>query len=341
MEYNTHTLGNLKQLQALPLKQKVTLTKQRIREWYDHYDGQVYISFSGGKDSTVLVDIATKMGYTDIPLVFCDTGLEYPEIREFVKTYGDRVVWLKPEKTFKQIITDYGYPFISKETSDAVYYAKKYIKESSKNPNTKKYLYGYEKLTGSGRYSGKGQKKHKHSCEKWQFLLNAPFTISGSCCKITKKSPSHKYERRTKRKAILGQLASESIMRTTNWVKYGCNGYNMKERQISNPLAFWTEQDVLQYIKDYNVDICSVYGEVVEELDSKNNKIYKTTKCDRTGCIFCGFGCHMKNDDRFVRLKETHPKLYDYIMKPTEQGGLGYREIIDWINENGNLTIKY
>ena len=123
-----HTMANLKQLQSLPLKAKVTLTKQRIREWYDHYDGQVYISFSGGKDSTVLVDIATKMGYTDIPLVFCDTGLEYPEIREFVKTYGDRVVWLKPKLTFKQTVEKYGYPFISKEVSEAVYGARKYLK---------------------------------------------------------------------------------------------------------------------------------------------------------------------------------------------------------------------
>lgn len=98
-----HTISDLYQMQALPLRHKITMTQQRLRGWYDNYNGQVYVSFSGGKDSTVLVDIITRMGYTDIPLVFVDTGLEYPEIREFVKTY-DNVVWLKPKMNFKQVI---------------------------------------------------------------------------------------------------------------------------------------------------------------------------------------------------------------------------------------------
>ena len=107
-------------MQSLPLKHKVTMTKQRIRGWYDNFNGEVYVSFSGGKDSTVLVDIIDDMGYTDIPLVFVDTGLEYPEIREFVKTYGDRVIWLRPEMNFKSVIEKYGYPMISKQVSKRV-----------------------------------------------------------------------------------------------------------------------------------------------------------------------------------------------------------------------------
>ena len=126
----------------------------------------------------------------------------------------------------------------------------------------------------------------------------------------------------------------------------------------STPMSFWTEQDVLQYIKDNNLSICSVYGDIVEDF-SKSTKIegqvtlddmglleldkpkLKTTGCDRTGCMFCGYGCHMKDDERFLRMKTTHPKQYEYIMKPIEEGGLGYKDIIDWINENGNLNIKY
>ena len=67
----------------------------------------------------------------------------------------------------------------------------------------------------------------------------------------------------------------------------------------------------------------------------------KTTGCDRTGCMFCGFGCHMEKDARFVRMKTTHPKQYDYIMRSWEEGGLNYKEVIDWLNEHGNLNIKY
>ena len=67
----------------------------------------------------------------------------------------------------------------------------------------------------------------------------------------------------------------------------------------------------------------------------------RTTGCSRTGCMFCGFGCHLNNDQRFVMMKETHPKQYDYIMRPASQGGLNYKEVIDWLNEHGNLNIKY
>ena len=79
MADSKHTVGDLRQLQALPLRLKIPLTQQRIRDWYDHWDGQVYVSFSGGKDSTVLKHIVDSM-YSDVPAVFVNTGLEYPEI---------------------------------------------------------------------------------------------------------------------------------------------------------------------------------------------------------------------------------------------------------------------
>jgi 3'-phosphoadenosine 5'-phosphosulfate sulfotransferase (PAPS reductase)/FAD synthetase len=82
MADNKHTKGDLQQMQAVPLAGKILMTKRR--EWYDHFDGQVYISFSGGKDSTVLKHIVDSM-YSDVPAVFVNTGLEYPEIQRFVR----------------------------------------------------------------------------------------------------------------------------------------------------------------------------------------------------------------------------------------------------------------
>jgi 3'-phosphoadenosine 5'-phosphosulfate sulfotransferase (PAPS reductase)/FAD synthetase len=67
----------LQQLQGLPLELKVLKSKQRIKEWYEHYNGDVYVSFSGGKDSTVLLRMVREL-YPDVPAVFIDTGLEYP-----------------------------------------------------------------------------------------------------------------------------------------------------------------------------------------------------------------------------------------------------------------------
>lgn len=125
-----HSLSDLQIKQALPLDAKVMLTKRRIRDWVNEYgkDG-VYVSFSGGKDSTVLLTMAREL-YPELKAVFVDTGLEYPEIREFVKTW-DNVEWLKPRMSFKQVIDKYGYPIISKEVAECVYGAKKYLKSIS------------------------------------------------------------------------------------------------------------------------------------------------------------------------------------------------------------------
>lgn len=118
-------MWELQQKQSLPLNLKISLTKARIRQWINEYgeDG-VYVSFSGGKDSTVLLDLV-RQDY-NVKAVFFDTGLEYPEIREFVKGY-ENVDWIKPKMNFREVITKYGYPMISKEVSECVQGARKYL----------------------------------------------------------------------------------------------------------------------------------------------------------------------------------------------------------------------
>ena len=123
---NKHTLQDLQELQALPLNLKVRLTQQRIREWINHFgvDG-VYVSFSGGKDSTVLMDIARGM-YPNIKAMFVDVPTQYPELREFVKTW-DNVDVVRPKINFVQVCEKYGFPLISKEVSECVAGARKYL----------------------------------------------------------------------------------------------------------------------------------------------------------------------------------------------------------------------
>lgn len=87
------------------------------------------------------------------------------------------------------------------------------------------------------------------------------------------------------------------------------------------------EQDILRYLKEFKIPYPSVYGEIL----INNDKKYYTTGCDRTGCVFCGYGCHLKNDHRFEMLKQTHPKLFEYCMKPLSEGGLGMREVLEYI----------
>ena len=171
-----------------------------------------------------------------------------------------------------------------------------------------------------------------------------------------KKTPLHRYSRETGRVPITAQMAEESLLRTSQWIKNGCNGFQMKSH-ISNPMSFWTENDVLQYIVENNLPICSVYGEVVEDhgdqLDGQMSladyglaekdecKKYKTTGCKRTGCVLCGFGCHMEKpeESRFLRLKETHPKMYQ-MLDLLENNGVTLRQAIEWTNEHGGFDIK-
>ena len=301
-------ISELKLLQNYPLDLKIEKTKLRIREWYEHYNGEVYISFSGGKDSTVLLDIVRNM-YPDVEAVFSNTGLEFPEIVKFVKTF-DNVTIIKPEKTFKQVIEEKGYPVISKSVSNCVRLARKNI-EKGKDTLRVRQIKGLEK----------GSKFNK---AKWQFLLDAPFKISDECCNELKKKPMKKYEKESGKKPFIATMAEEGQQREAAYLKTGCNAFNNGRSQ---PMGFWTEQDVLQYIFENKLKICSVYGDVVEESDMLGNKYYRTTGEKRSGCIFCMFGCHLEESpNRFERLKYTHPTQYRYCMEK-----LGLKEVLDYI----------
>ena len=192
---------------------------------------------------------------------------------------------------------------------------------------------------------------------RYLFMLEAPFDVSNKCCMVMKKQPAHKYAKNTGRKPMTATMATESKLRASNWIKHGCNVFESKN-PISNPMSFWTEQDVLLYIKENNLPICSVYGDVVTDYKSmgqcenqmsladygifdNERPLLKTTGCTRTGCVLCGFGCHLeKEPNRFQMLKETHPKFYNLI-HILKNNGVTYAEAIDWINEHGGFDIKY
>ena len=131
---NRHTIQELQDLQALPLDLKIRLTQQRIREWINHFgESGVYVSFSGGKDSTVLLDIVRER-YPDVKAMFVDIPTQYPELREFVSTY-DNVDVVRPKIGFVEVCEKYGFPLISKEVSECVQGARKYLTSILKEQN--------------------------------------------------------------------------------------------------------------------------------------------------------------------------------------------------------------
>lgn len=347
------TKNELKILQGYDLDLKIAKTQQRIREWVNEFgvDG-VYVSFSGGKDSTVLLDIVRKMYGNDIEAVFVDTGLEYPEIRQFVKSF-DNVTILRPKMRFDEVIRKYGYPLISKEVAECISQAK-IAREN------RKYVRRLAQLEGTltDKYGNKSIFNH----EKYKPLLDVDFAISNKCCNVMKKQPVHEHSKKTGKVSITAQMADESKLRLQKWLQNGCNAFNAKN-PISNPMSFWTEQDVLLYIKRNSLQIASVYGDIVygegyDNLICDCGSKLCTTGCNRTGCVYCAFGTHLtpKNEEsRFQRLKRTHPRQYDYCLnggaydtdglwKPTKDG-LGMKHCFDVLNElyskNGKKFIEY
>ena len=167
--------------------------------------------------------------------------------------------------------------------------------------------------------------KSQFNKEKWLPLArDVPVMVSHYCCFKMKKSPMHKYQTAHGYKPILATLAEESRVRKQGWIRHGCNAFESKN-PMSQPMSFWTEQDVLTYIVKYNVPIASVYGDIVS--DGKDGNLYpakdvmgnvqcnlKCTGCQRTGCIFCAFGFHLekKGKTRFQLLAETHPRQYEF-----------------------------
>ena len=110
-----HTKEELDNLLQMSLEDKITMSKLRITEFYEHYDGNIVVSFSGGKDSTVLLHLVRSL-YPDVKGVFCDTGLEYPEVKKHVKSI-ENIDIIRPQLSFKQVIDKYGWVYPSKETA--------------------------------------------------------------------------------------------------------------------------------------------------------------------------------------------------------------------------------
>ena len=165
-------INELRLMQNYPLELEIMKTKQRIIEWVSYYGLEgVYISFSGGKDSTVLLTIAREI-YPNIKALYIDTGLEYPEVKQFVKTW-DNVDIIRPKMSFKEVLNKYGYPVISKEQSQYIYDYRNTKSEKMKD------------IRINGNKWGRGK-----ISKKWLYMIDAPFKVSDKCCNIMKKKSS-------------------------------------------------------------------------------------------------------------------------------------------------------
>jgi hypothetical protein len=204
---------------------------------------------------------------------------------------GENIKILYPKMKPKDIWAKFGFPLVSKETSNKIYY----LRMNPDNSQKERFLarHGWYNIP-----------------LMWRFLLDAKYCSSAACCRKLKKEPAHSYERRTGRSPILGILASESRLRTHEYITQGgCNVFD--GRALSKPLSIWTENDVWEYIKRYNLRYPDIYDEGLRS----------------TGCMACGFGAHMNGDEKLGILYKTYPKWYDMIMS-FENNGITFREAL-------------
>lgn len=284
----------LKEMQYWTLDQKIDHSIGAIDTFYQRLNGKCYVSFSGGKDSTIVLWLARKI-YPNIKACFCNTGNEYPDIVRFVRSF-DNVDWIKPKLKPKDVLSQYGFPLISKEQSSI-------IGDIKKNPNSvrSKRALGLIKTSYRGLIS-----------KKYTYLLNEPYMVDNKCCLKMKKEPFHRYEHKNKVSPIMGIMASESNQRTTDYIRGGsCNIFNESGKNKSMPISIWLEQDVWDCIEKYNIPISDIY--------------HKGAK--RTGCMFCGFGCQYRDDNRLQMLHDLYPKWYNIFMNYLNNG-VTYRDAL-------------
>lgn len=272
------------------LNQKIDHAVATIEAFLSGSGTSAYISFSGGKDSTVLLDIARRFVDKNFKAVFCNTGNEFPEIVRFVKTF-DNVTHIHPKISLKQVIEKYGFPLISKEQAQGIRQAKHTKSEKLRNI----------RLHGTNR--GKGYTSGKIS-EKWKYLIDEKFDISEKCCDWLKKEPFRRYGKITGEVPIIGTMVEESQLRKQQYIRRGgCNSFDEK-KMASYPISIFTEADIFEYKRLFDITFCEVYDKGAE----------------RTGCVCCGFGAHMEKTSRFDLLYRLHPARFNSIMSYSNNG---------------------
>lgn len=313
-------IGDLKQRQSLPLEMKIQKSIRTIEQFYEMYDGDVYIS-KGGVDSTIIEWLVSQSCYRNIESV-CVATVEPVENIKFNK--GKNNLLLKSSISKKDVIINYGYPLINKEVAMKI---SRYVR-SKHDWAKERRLKGYLGKNGKWLYDSRIPLKY-------QELIYAPFELSEKCCDGTKKKPLKEYEKRTHKKPITGERAEESNDRLREYLKHGCIMFD-KKRVKCTPIGFWTSQDIKECLFTYMIDYSSAYGHIAKKYDGTfvfMGKPFSNVESEeRTGCDICAFGI-MHDTERFERLKHKKHGIYKIMM----QGGQWIRkDLYRWVKFRPN-----
>lgn len=267
----------------------------------------IYLSFSGGKDSTVLHHMLDEaLPGNTIERVFSNTGIEFNDVVDFVKGMAaedSRIKIIRPNKNIKHMLDEVGYPFKSKLHSELV---ERYQRKGYSNLTVRKYM-----TPGTGRY-------HCPKCLEYQFHSEMPFKISQKCCSELKKKPFEQYEKESgKTLCITGVRANEGGIRQYQADKHGCIFRNSDgEIYKFNPLSPVSDEFMDWYTKTRKIELCELY--------------YSPYNFTRTGCKGCPYNVHLAQElDVMEKLLPSERRQCEFIWKPVydEYRRIGYRKM--------------
>ena len=358
----TYTNEDLIKMQSRPFNTKLQVTTAKFLEFCQKTEYNVSLSFSGGADSSVLLDMFAKFwslhreqhGNKPLLVIYANTSNEFASMPKHIKFFCEYIEnkydikidlhIVRSKITFFDVVKTEGYPVASKKVARMIRDVKEFLDERGlkyeddiepyldQGIETANYLRSINcpatiVLRLSGYTRDNNISKTWSIPKKWRFLINAPFPISEHCCDILKKQPIKLVQKEVKANPIYGTLAEDSQMRRDAYLKTGCNAFKDGHGK-STPMGFWTRQDILRYLHDFNIPIAPPYGEIVQLENGK----FEFTKEHNTGCKLCLFGCHLeKEPNRIQRLADIEPNTYKFVMKSREEGGLGYREVMDYL----------
>ncbi len=349
----------------------------KIMEAISISNGEVVLCFSGGKDSSLMLDMYCEISSKLMPnttkgkpikVAYADTTNETAAMRKFVPSfikrceekYGVKIEMqtTKPanNETFVTVLRKEGIPFISKMVSSIVrkvtadllangytytdvkdlhhptIEARDQLREMGLSDTTVLSLTGWSCRRND---FGKEFVLPKVYMPLLDLFRQTGIRLTEKCCLILKENPigALKYDY-----IMTGEQALESKMRESAWLQHGCTYQfweNGKNHLRSKPFGSLHPNTILEAIQRRDVPICSDYGEVIR----CPNGGFKCSKAQRTGCSLCGFGIKF-DPNRFVRMQETEPNKIKFAFKPLSEGGAGYKEVCEFVNEYCGFTIQ-
>lgn len=319
------TSAELKQRQAWTLDMKLEYFCMLYSQFIIHCKGQIYLSFSAGMDSQTGCDIIAKIHdgtfkhitpqwervvkYPMPPLVFSNTGLEYPEIVDNAKKFEH--VLIKPKMGWTRVLQEVGVALISKDVSQKL----REIRNTKSKKLRDKRMYG--DANGNGKLP-----------LKWRELIDAPFEISERCCEVLKKEPFRRYESETGRRPVVFTTIDEGGSRGQSYLRTGCNSFE-DGHEKSRPFSIFTKADTWEYAMRWNIRFAEVYYDRTIEVKQMDGSVQveDLKAVDRTGCTFCLFGIHLETgENRMQKMARSHPKFHDLIINK-----YGLSKILDYI----------